>query len=81
MPEAPAEPRRSLSQKPGSQASGEPCRRGQTEPTLDKAQALLDGKVADAQPAAADGRIVVQVGAFADAARRRKCARSWSAPA
>jgi len=33
-----------------------------------KAQALLEGKVADA-PAPADGRFVVQVGAFADATR------------
>lgn len=37
-----------------------------------RAQALLDGKAADAQPAASDGRFVVQVGAFADAARARE---------
>ncbi|MDD2917706.1 SPOR domain-containing protein [Rhodoferax sp.] len=39
---------------------------------VNKAQALLDGKAADAQPAASDGRFVVQVGAFADAARARE---------
>ncbi|PKO63196.1 MAG: SPOR domain-containing protein [Betaproteobacteria bacterium HGW-Betaproteobacteria-18] len=38
----------------------------------DKAQALLDGKAADAPPAASEGRFVVQVGAFADAARARE---------
>jgi DedD protein len=34
-----------------------------------KAQALLDGKTLDKKPAASTGRYVVQVGAFADAAR------------
>lgn len=38
----------------------------------DKARALLDGKAADAQPVATDGRFVVQVGAFADAARAQE---------
>lgn len=38
----------------------------------DKARALLDGKVADAQPVATEGRFVVQVGAFADAARAQE---------
>jgi len=37
-----------------------------------RAQALLDGKAADVRPAVADGRFVVQVGAFADAARARE---------
>lgn len=41
-------------------------------PEVNKAQALLDGKAADAPPAAPDGRFVVQVGAFADAARARE---------
>lgn len=35
----------------------------------DKVQALLDGKAAEAPAAAAAGRFVVQVGAFADSAR------------
>ena len=37
-----------------------------------KAQALLDGKEPPASPAAADGRIVVQVGAFADPTKARE---------
>lgn len=37
-----------------------------------RAQALLDGKAADVRPAVAEGRFVVQVGAFADAARARE---------
>jgi DedD protein len=38
-----------------------------------KAKALLEGKdVAAKQPAAADGRFVVQVGAFADVAKARE---------
>lgn len=38
----------------------------------DKVKALLDGKAAEEQPAAAAGRFVVQVGAFADATRARE---------
>jgi len=38
----------------------------------DKVQALLEGKADAAQPAAAEGRFVVQVGAFADAARAQE---------
>jgi DedD protein len=38
----------------------------------DKAQALLDGKAADTPPAAAQDRFVVQVGAFAEAARAQE---------
>jgi len=38
----------------------------------EKARALLDGKAADAQPVATEGRFVVQVGAFADAARAQE---------
>lgn len=38
----------------------------------DKARALLDGKAADTQPVATEGRFVVQVGAFADAARAQE---------
>ncbi|MDP2369915.1 MAG: SPOR domain-containing protein [Rhodoferax sp.] len=37
-----------------------------------KAQALLDGKDAPKEPAASDGRFVVQVGAFSDAAKARE---------
>lgn len=37
-----------------------------------KAQALLDGKEPSTPPAAGDGRIVVQVGAFADPAKARE---------
>jgi DedD protein len=37
-----------------------------------KAQALLDGKTADKKPAAAAGRFVVQVGAFADVTKARE---------
>ncbi|MEI8169877.1 MAG: SPOR domain-containing protein [Rhodoferax sp.] len=37
-----------------------------------KAQALLDGKSLDKKPDAAEGRFVVQVGAFADATRARE---------
>ncbi len=37
-----------------------------------KAQALLDGKTADSKPAAATGRFVVQVGAFADVTKARE---------
>ena len=37
-----------------------------------KAQALLDGKTADTKPAAAAGRFVVQVGAFADVVKARE---------
>ncbi|MBE0474685.1 SPOR domain-containing protein [Rhodoferax sp.] len=37
-----------------------------------RAQALLDGKAAVVRPAVADGRFVVQIGAFADAARARE---------
>jgi len=37
-----------------------------------RAQALLDGKAPDAKPAAPEGRFVVQVGAFADAARAQE---------
>jgi DedD protein len=37
-----------------------------------RAQALLDGKGADVSPAVAEGRFVVQVGAFADAARAQE---------
>lgn len=37
-----------------------------------KAQALLDGKTAEPKPAAAAGRFVVQVGAFADVAKARE---------
>jgi DedD protein len=37
-----------------------------------KAQALLDGKSADKKPAAAAGRFVVQVGAFADVTKARE---------
>ncbi len=39
---------------------------------VNRAQALLEGKAADAKPAASEGRFVVQVGAFADAARARE---------
>ncbi len=38
----------------------------------DKVKALLDGKQTEEQPTAAAGRFVVQVGAFADAARARE---------
>jgi DedD protein len=38
----------------------------------DKAQALLEGKAPDVQPVANEARFVVQVGAFADAARARE---------
>jgi len=38
---------------------------------VNKAQALLDGKTEDAQPAA-EGRFVVQMGAFAEAARAQE---------
>jgi DedD protein len=38
----------------------------------DKVKALLDGKQTEEQPAAAAGRFVVQVGAFADATRARE---------
>lgn len=37
-----------------------------------KVQALLDGQATDDSPAAPNGRFVVQVGAFADAARARE---------
>jgi DedD protein len=37
-----------------------------------KAQALLDGTTPDKKPDASEGRFVVQVGAFADAARARE---------
>lgn len=38
---------------------------------VNRAQALLDGQAADARSVVAEGRFVVQVGAFADAARAR----------
>lgn len=37
-----------------------------------RAQALLEGKAAPAEPTAADGRFVVQVGAFAEAPKARE---------
>ena len=38
----------------------------------DKIRALLNGEAPDAQPAASGGRVVVQVGAFADTARAQE---------
>lgn len=53
--------------KPEASVVGSPVTAKPTE--ADKVRALLDGKAADEPAAVAAGRFVVQVGAFADAAR------------
>lgn len=62
--------------KPVDKPASEPGKK-LVAPTLktndgNKAQALLDGKEPDQKAPANDGRFVVQVGAFADAARARE---------
>lgn len=79
-PVAPVAPKASTPQSVVITETAEPPKPAKPEASVvtakpneaDKAQALLDGKAADAQPAASEGRFVVQVGAFADAARARE---------
>lgn len=73
-----AKPESKPESKPEAKADSKPADKAATKATASaqegaKAQALLDGKTVEAKPAAAAaGRFVVQVGAFADVAKARE---------
>lgn len=70
--EAKPEPR--VEPKPEPKAEAKPVAKAPTAAAADaaRAKALLDGKTAKAEPAEPEGRMVVQVGAFADVAKARE---------